>query len=119
MDTLRAFSMGYASRGGPLMVFDWHEAARRIAAAQAVAASAGLSGDWECTGGDILKDSKPVPRTQTYVYLASTWATPELDIGNGPEPCFIMKSDSPFGEWDAETYWPQSALDILTREVIE
>lgn len=94
-----------------LLVFDWVEAAQRIKAAGATEASAGLSGDWDWTGGDILRDGKPIPREETYTYLASTWATPELDIGNGPEPCFKLQDKTP--GWDSGTYWPPEALAIM------
>ena len=80
MDSISAFAMGEANRGKPAKVFDWDRAARRIKETGATHAAAGLSGDWEWTGGDILRDGKPIPEDDTYVYLASTWATPELQI---------------------------------------
>jgi hypothetical protein len=92
-------------------VFDWDEAARRIVKAVALSASAGLSGDWEWTGGDILRDGKPVPANQTYTYLSSNWATPELGIDGDVTPCFRMQSTT--DGWDSDTYWPESALAIL------
>jgi hypothetical protein len=115
MDTLTAFAMGKAARGNPVKVFDWDEAATRIKAAGVQNASAGLSGDWEWTGGQIFADGKPVPAEDTYTYLASTWATPELAIGDGlPEACWKFKADT--DGWDAGTYWPDSALAILRGE---
>lgn len=115
MDTLSAFAMGQASKGNPVKVFDWDEAATRIKVASAQTASAGLEGDWEWTGGDILRDGKPVQREDTYVYLASTWAIPELVIdGDEPIPCWKFQADTE--GWDADTYWPDSALTILRDE---
>lgn len=111
MNTFEAFAMGAANRGKPMMVFDWCKAARLIVESGAKSASAGLAGDWEYTGGPILSNGVPIPREQTYVYLASTWATPELEIDGDREDCFIMESDSP--GWDSKTYWPDEALAIL------
>lgn len=112
MDTMSAFAMGQANRGKPVMVFDWHKAARLIVERKPTRARAGLSGDWEWTGGDIYAEGRPVPVGDTYTYLASTWATPELEIDGDTVDCFVMKDDSP--GWDSGTYWPESALAILT-----
>lgn len=112
MDTMSAFLMGQLNRSKPLKVFDWHATARRIKEAQVQEASAGLQSDWEWTGGPIFKDGKPLKRSETYTYLASTWAMPELRLGDNPEEdCFVMMDDSP--NWDSGTYWPLSALLIL------
>lgn len=114
MDTLSAFAMGEANRGKPLMVFDWDKAAAMIAANNAQQASAGLCGDWKWTGGDILRDGVPIPADDTYVFLASTWATPQLILDDGePIDCFRMVSDSP--GWNSGTYWPDSALALLAK----
>jgi hypothetical protein len=112
MDTLQALALGEAHRDDPTKVFDWDKAAQLIKDRQA--AAAGLSGDWEWTGGDIFLNGEPVPQADTYTYLASTWATPELDIDGEIIDCWRYKSDSP--DWDAETYWPDSALAILISE---
>ena len=110
MDSISAFAKGAASRGRESMVFDWDEAARRIIAKGAKFASAGLRDDWEWTGGGILVNGKP--DMESYTFLSSTWATPELRIGDEePEACFKMKSETP--EWDSRTKWPESALIIL------
>jgi len=112
MDTASAFAMGDANRNKELMVFDWNKAAQLIKESGAKDAAAGLSGDWEYTGGPILKDGKPVPKEDTYTFLSSTWATPELELDYDDEiDCYIMQSES--DGWDSDTYWPQSALDIL------
>ena len=115
MDTLAAFARGQAAKGNPVKVFDWDEAATRIKAAGAQTASAGLEGDWEWTGGEILRDGRPVPAEDTYVYLASTWAIPELAIDDElPSPCWKFEADT--DGWDSGTYWPDSALAILRGE---
>lgn len=111
MDTMTAFAMGEVNRGKELMVFDWEKAARLIKERNAREASAGLSGDWEYTGGDILQDGKPIPREETYTYLASTWATPELEIDGEIIPCYRMQSETP--NWDSDTFWPEEARNIL------
>lgn len=112
MDTLSAFAMGEANRGNEPMVFDWDLAASLIANGRVVNAEAGLRDDWEYTGGAIFSEGQPHPEDKTYIYLASTWAVPELVLdGAAPIPCYRMASEVP--GWDAHTYWPQSARDIL------
>ncbi len=114
MDTLAAFAMGLANQGNELRVFDWHKAARLIRESKPVLVEAGLSGDWEYTGGAIYADGKPVPREETYVYLSSNWAIPKIDIDGQRQDCFVMQSEAP--TWDSGTYWPESALAILRGE---
>ena len=119
MDTASAFARGEAARatGARGQVFDWDKAARLIRESGATSASAGLSGDWEWTGGSILTDGKPTPAADTYVYLASLWATPELMLGEDGDliDCGKPTEDGP-DAWDAGTYWPASALAILNGE---
>lgn len=118
MDSIAAFAMGEANRGKELMVFDWDKAAKLIKERNAQSASAGLQSDWEWTGGCILDEGKPVPEEDTYVYLASTWATPEIEIEGKVYDCFIMESKVPkeWGDNYAKIYWPKSALKILGEE---
>lgn len=101
--------MGEATKNRPRMVFDWEKAARLIKERNATEARAGLSGDWEYTGGTIFADGKP--DMESYPYLASTWATPELEIDGERMDCFRMESDVP--GWDEKTKWPESALTLL------
>ena len=116
MDSMMAFAMGEANRGKPLMVFDWNKAARVIKERGATSASAGLSGDWGNTGGEILTDGKP--NTTDYTYLASTWATPELNIDGETIDCFIMEDDVPadWGDTFSDIKWPLSAIEILNAQ---
>ena len=109
MNTASAFLMGEMNRGRQLMVFDWDKAALLIRERKADYAAAGLSQDWEWTGGTIFMDGKP--HTESYTYLASTWAQPELQIDGESIPCFRMQSETP--GWDSDTKWPESALAIL------
>lgn len=111
MDILSAFAMGEANRGKPLMVFDWDKAARLIRDRKPRVAEAGLAGDWGYTGGAIFADGKPV--TDSYTYLASTWATPQISLDGNVEDCYKMQKDTP--EWDSDTKWPESALKILSK----
>ena len=112
MDSFSAFAMGEANRGKEEMVFDWDRAAEIIKERNAQTASAGLSGDWEWTGGEILRGGAPVPKDETYTYLASTWATPELEVDGEVIDCFKMESETP--GWNSDTYWPESALAKLS-----
>lgn len=114
MDTAQAFIMGQLNKHRELMVFDWIKAVRLIKEKQPKKASAGLSGDWEWTGGIIWKDGQPVPGEETYTYLASTWATPELDMDGVIVECYSMQSSTP--DWNSSTYWPQEALDELNNQ---
>lgn len=110
MDTMSAFAMGESNRHKPVMVFDWDKAARLIKDSGAKSASAGLDGDWEWTGGSILSEGKP--DMESYTYLASTWATPQICLDDGVEQeCWKWRSDTP--DWDSHTKWPESALAIL------
>jgi hypothetical protein len=113
MDTIKAFVMGESARsaGKRERVFDWDGAARKIREAGAKSARAGLQGDWEWTGGSILEDGKPVPADETYTYLCSVWAAPELEINGEVVECWVYRDESP--GWDSKTYWPPSALSIL------
>ena len=80
MDTASAFAMGKANRNEPMMVFDWCRAARRIKEEKPNIAGAGLQSDWEYTGGNIWENGKPTPAEDTYTFLRSTWAIPELEL---------------------------------------
>jgi hypothetical protein len=93
-----------------MRVFDWDQAARRIAEQRPSEASAGLRDDWEYTGGVIYADGAPVESEETYTYLASTWAVPDLELDGVAEACWIWEDQT---EWDAKTYWPESARKIL------
>jgi hypothetical protein len=93
-----------------MRVFDWDTAARRIVAEQPDNAGAGLQDDWEWTGGDIYRDGEIVPQEDTYTYLMSTWAVPELALDGIPGSCWVWADES---EWDESTYWPDTARAIL------
>lgn len=110
MDSMLAFARGQVNKGKTQMVFNWDKAAKIIKETGATEAGAGLSGDWEWTGGRILANGKPIPKEDTYTYLASTWAIPELEVDGDVINCFIMADKT---DWDSETYWPESALKIL------
>jgi len=115
MNTASAFAMGLASQGNELKVFDWDKAAELILRSECRNAGAGLSGDWEWTGGAIFKDGRVVPQDDTYTFLASTWATPEIELDGRIESCYRMASECPseWGEEYSNVYWPESALRIL------
>ena len=111
MNTLIAFAMGEANRGKEKMVFDWNTAEMLIREKRPEIARAGLCGDWEYTGGTIYKGGKPVK--DTYTYLASTWAVPELNMDREIVECYRMQHEVP--QWDENTKWPYSALTILSE----
>lgn len=115
MDTASACLMGIMSRGCEPRVFDWDKAAAIIKESNVRRAAAGLAGDWEYTGGEIFRNGEPVDKSETYTFLASTWATPVLEIDDETDiECWRYESETP--GWDADTYWPESALKILNGE---
>lgn len=109
MDTLSAFARVENNKNSRIRVFDWDKAAKLIKKANPQVASAGLGLDWEWTGGEIYKNGEPI--MDSYTYLASNWATPELDMDGDIQPCWKYQSDTP--SWDSNTKWPKSALKIL------
>lgn len=113
MDSFGAMYRGMAAKaaGCPQRVFDWEKAATLIAEHKPETARAGLSGDWEYTGGDIWRSGAPAPKEDTYTYLSSNWATPELDMDGDLTDCWRLENDTP--GWSAETYWPEEALKII------
>jgi hypothetical protein len=115
MGTLSAFVLREANRHKEMMVFDWDKAARIIKERGSTNASAGLTGDWENTGGLIMMDGKPVPKKNTSLYLASTWATPKLMVDYDTIDCNRMQSTTP--GWGSGTYWPDSALAMLRKSL--
>jgi hypothetical protein len=115
MDTMSAFRMGQLNKGNPLRVFDWITAAKLIRERQASTASAGLADDWDWTGGRIYIDGAPVPAEDTYTYLASTWAIPELMLDYEVMECWVWQGET---GWTAETYWPDEALAVLRGEAV-
>lgn len=112
MDSMKAFILGKAASesGNPQMVFDWHKAARLIKEAGAPDARAGLKDDWEYTGGDIYKDGKYMSSEDSYCYLSSNWAIPQLMIDGEIHECYIIGNSE---GWDHDTMWPESARKIL------
>ena len=116
MDTMKALAMKQLNLGNEPMVFDWDKAARLIKERKPKYVYAGLRDDWEWTGGMIYdkdQDGSPVV-TNSYTYLESIWAVPEIQIDGEIMPCYVMHHERP--RWDSHTKWPQSALDILNSK---
>ena len=108
MDTFSAFFRGQATKEKRLMVFDWVKAAQIIKDAGAKNyAEAGLAGDWEYTGGTIYNNRIV---EDSYTYLASTWATPQILINEEYYDCYIMEDET---DWGPDTKWPEEAKKIL------
>ena len=111
MDTLAAIALASAHKDCEQKVFDWEKAARLILESGSTEASAGLSGDWEWTGGAIFAGGKPVPKEETYTYLASNHATPQLELNGERVSCYRLQSETP--GWGSNTYWPPEAMAVL------
>lgn len=95
-------------------VFDWNKAAQRIVETDCQIARAGLSNYWESTGG-VIWEHGIVPRDETYVFLSSFKAFPELELDGIVEDCYLEALDAP-KEWGtdlSEVYWPDSARKII------
>jgi hypothetical protein len=99
---------GMSNRDNRSRTFDWNKAAQLIKERQPEVAEAGLSGDWDYTGGPIYRDG--LPDTESYTYLESTWATPTLILDGEEIECWSYFDECDF---DAHTKWPESALEIL------
>jgi hypothetical protein len=97
--------------GAKLRVFNWNRAAEILMQRVPDEADAGLSGDLFWTSDTIWQEGGP--RTECSTYLASIHATPVLVIDGEEIPCWILAEDSP--GWNAETKWPDSALDIVSK----
>lgn len=111
MTNINVFAMGQANRGKEQMVFDWLKAAQLIKEAKPVIAGAGLAGDWDYTGGTIFENNAPVNKDDSYTYLSSDWATPELEMDGLRQDCYQMQSALP--DYGAKTFWPEDALEVL------
>ena len=111
MDTMKAFCLNRATPDGHEKVFDWDKAAQIIKERKPDVAYAGLSEDWEWTSGLIYENGEPA---KSYAYLYSRWATPVLVLDFDE----IIECNQPEGYhgWDADTSWPESALEILKGE---
>lgn len=114
MNTVEAIMNGIANRGRTERVFDWNKAARIIRERNHETAFAGLAEDWADTSTMIYADGKPVKSESGY--LASTWATPQLDIDGDFVDCWMWEHET---ECNADTRWPKSALEILNGAVME
>ncbi len=115
MDTLSAFMRGDLARlrGNPQRVFDWDKAAEILKERNPEYAMAGLFEDWGWTCGEIWSGGEPVLEEDTYTYLSSNWATPMLYMDGEYIECWLFGQDT---EYDADTYWPESALEILRQQ---
>lgn len=109
MDTLEAMLKSQAAAGAKQRVFDWDKAATLIRERQPKQARAGLKSDWEWTGGTIFEDGEIVK--DSYTYLSSNWAIPELELDGDLVDCWKYADETP--GWNAGTKWPESALKIV------
>lgn len=112
MDSLQAMMMGLWNRGNEQKVFDWDKAASIIKERQPEQAVAGLKEDMEYTAGVIWEHGHIV--TDSYTFLASTWATPVLVLDDDEIiPCYLMASKTTY---TSDTVWPESALAVIQGE---
>lgn len=115
MDTMLAYARACAARAQdkPEMVFDWDKCAAILRERGARNAEAFLAEDREWTGGSILREGAIVPEEDTYIYLASCWAKPMLEVDGEEIECWRLLEGS---GWDEKTYWPASARAIFAGE---
>ena len=112
MDTFSAYNRSLLASGNRYRVFDWNAAAGFIQKNKPKSAVAGLKNDMEYTSGCIYQDGEIISE---YTYLCSNWATPILvlyfeDGSSKQFDCWIYKDES---NWNADTKWPDSAIQIL------
>jgi hypothetical protein len=93
------------------MVFDWEKAARLINERKPDEAEAGLAGDWSYTGGLIWRDGAPVSRDESYTFLQSFWAAPQIEMDGERIDCWRYADDG--CGWDSDTFWPAEAKALL------
>lgn len=99
-------------------VFDWDKAARIIRDRKPLSADAGLERDWLNVAVEIYRSGKIIEydeKTMFMGYRASMWDVPLLrlyfsDKHTENYVCYVTESQT---EWDADTWWPQSARDIM------
>lgn len=99
-------------------VFDWDKAARIIRDRKPLSAVAGLERDWPNVAVEIYREGKIEEYdddTMFMGYRASMWDVPLLrlyfsDKHTEDYVCYVTESQT---EWDVETWWPQSARDIM------
>lgn len=114
MDTADAFRLARAARarGDAFRGFDWETAARLIKERKPKCAEAGLEGDWDCTGGVIYQDGKTV--TDSYAFLSSNWAIPQLDLDGERIDCWVVLTDPK--SFNPTELWPVAAIEILGND---
>ena len=111
MDTMECMMMGIMNRGCPRRIFDWKKAAEIIRDEKPSHVGAGIEGDWEYTGGTIYRDGEIVE--DSYTYLSSTWAKPQICVDGDFRDCFLMEGET---EWNKGTKWPDEAKAILDHD---
>jgi hypothetical protein len=94
-----------------MKILDWHKIAEYIKQYKPHTVHAGLSEDWRYTCALVWY--RGIVETSSYnYYFASDWATPQIRVDYECIDCFITEDDNPAG-FNAETWWPQVARDIL------
>lgn len=125
MDTIEAIKRKQEAvlQGRRGKVFDWDKAAAYIRdhRSEIEWVNAGLREDMEWTSGTIWADDSP-EEVESFLdiptYLESVWATPIMqilfkDVGIQELECWRYSDEV---EWNAYTFWPESALAILSGE---
>lgn len=124
MNLTKAYLLATAAEqaGAPGRVFDWIKAAHLIRERKPHMVWAGLGEDWSCTSG-LIYTADGIPDVKdTYTYLSSIWATPQMQFDFGPDDkrdtqelidCWRYQHDVP--EWGSHTFWPDEALKLLTQ----
>lgn len=102
MDTLAAFAMAESARaaGSPMRQLDWEKAKEICEKNKGKSIYAGLSSDMEYTGGLIFDGEK---RVKDYVFVASVWATPILEIDGQEIECWKYGNYCDMPKWWAES----------------
>lgn len=98
MDTMQAFAMNKiaTAKGNKMRQLDWDKAKEICEKNKGKTIYAGLQYDMEWTGGCIFDGEKYV---RDYVFVASTWATPILEIEGEEIECWKYGEDTDMPKW--------------------
>lgn len=83
MSFIEGFFLKHPEYKGGSREIDWCKAKEFIEGnkSKITSVSAGLAEDWSCTSGEVWNSTQGyIPQDETYVYGASYWATPSIEV---------------------------------------
>lgn len=108
--------MAQQNTGGS-KVFDWDKCAEILKEKKATenksTVYAGLAEDWSWTADTIMSEGVPLGDDDIFAYLASSWATPILDIDGEEIECWTYLDENT--RFRADSTWDEKSLEILNN----